>query len=347
MTTYFVDPVSGSDAAAGTSFGAAFATTQKGFDTLASGDELRLCQTGVESISAPIDLDGTSGAATGFTDVISYNAAGTTPSDGYKIQAASAIDEMITIHETPDYWRFRGFTLDGNSNAVTGLQNNSSSVDECDYAGWLNVVFENMTGNGCRVSGTAPNYFIGCIARNNGAHGFAAHGNQRGKLRLIGCVSHGNTNSGIVLQYNGDSFAHRCLIYDNGDYGIQAWSSIQILEVFGNTIADNGNHGLFLNGTAGFQTIAHNLIVGNGTGGSGYGIKQNAAGQVIHVHNNNFYGNQDGDSDQVLPGENFSTNPSLDSEYRATVTIEGPSGILIGALAPASGGGSTVIVIDD
>ena len=61
MATYYVDPDAGSDGAAGTAFGTAWATTQKALDTVAAGDEVRLCKSATETISAIIDLDTTSG----------------------------------------------------------------------------------------------------------------------------------------------------------------------------------------------------------------------------------------------------------------------------------------------
>jgi Tfp pilus assembly major pilin PilA len=59
-TTYYVDPSGGNDGNAGTSFAAAWATTQHAADTAVAGDVVRLCQTATETTAA----DGT---ATGVT----------------------------------------------------------------------------------------------------------------------------------------------------------------------------------------------------------------------------------------------------------------------------------------
>lgn len=50
MTIYYVDPVSGSNGNAGTSFALAWATTQYASNNATTaGDEVRLCATGTES----------------------------------------------------------------------------------------------------------------------------------------------------------------------------------------------------------------------------------------------------------------------------------------------------------
>jgi hypothetical protein len=54
MTTYYVRPVNGSDANAGTSYGAAKATLQAGVDLLSSGDRLIACAEADEEIDSEV-----------------------------------------------------------------------------------------------------------------------------------------------------------------------------------------------------------------------------------------------------------------------------------------------------
>ena len=80
MATYYVDPVSGNNANAGTSFATAFATTAKAETVVAAGDTVRLCATGTESLtgSSTITMTTSGGYA---TPIIwqGYNATGTAP----------------------------------------------------------------------------------------------------------------------------------------------------------------------------------------------------------------------------------------------------------------------------
>ena len=63
MTTYYLRPTNGSDAAAGTPFAAAFKTLQKCVDTAVAGDVVRMCPEATETIAAAIDFDTNAGAA--------------------------------------------------------------------------------------------------------------------------------------------------------------------------------------------------------------------------------------------------------------------------------------------
>lgn len=339
MPTYFVDPVSGSNGNAGTSFAAAWATVQYALDNCAAGDEIRLCNTGTESISASVDIDAVDGDVNNFISLISYNSTGTAEEHGYTIQASATISTGMFRQTTNfDYYHWRGITFDGNSNADTGFAINSASTDDADYAGWCSCTFKNMTASGATIGGTSPNYFMSCVFEDNGVHGLTAHGASRGKFRAYGCIFRNNTNTGCVCRYLGESYLHNCLAYGNGDDGCQVLNGAQITRWVGNTFADNTRHGLFMNDANQFCAASLNHFVGNG----GFGLKQGAANQFVHIHDNNFYGNTSGDSDQSMRGRNFAVDPAFDSEYRPTVQIESDLGFLIGAKQMAASGGGAL-----
>ena len=80
MATYYVDPVSGNNSNAGTSFALAFATTAKAESVVAAGDTVRLCATGTESLTSTNTITlTTSGSGTAFITWQGYNNTGTTP----------------------------------------------------------------------------------------------------------------------------------------------------------------------------------------------------------------------------------------------------------------------------
>ena len=146
MATYYVDPSGGSDLNAGTSFGAAWATTQKAADTAVSGDTVRLCKTATETISATLDIDTNNGSIN--TDGIqfhSYSSDGSTKEAGYKIQASAAITAVIEFTNIDrTYWD--GVTFDANNTATYVLYNIDS--DGSSHNGFQNCIFENATSHG-------------------------------------------------------------------------------------------------------------------------------------------------------------------------------------------------------
>jgi len=240
MTTYYVDPNSGSNGNAGTSFGAAWATTQFAANNTAADDEVRLCQTAVESVATQIDFDTTSGTKGSDIRFISYSADGTTQQDGYTLQASASIASLAFL--SVDYLRMVGVIFDGNSNATDGLTSAGGAAR--DGLRFLRCSFIN-----CLADGVSPAWSVGEVSRlprfldsifgNNGQHGIGSPAASDGSVYALGCVFHDNVSDGIYMDSQ-NSFIGRCRFIDNGGNGITIhlrgdYTIVQQSTFFGNT----------------------------------------------------------------------------------------------------------------
>lgn len=350
MTTYYVDPVSGSDGNAGTSFGAAFATTQFAIDSATTaGDEIRLCNTGTETITTMIDVDGVASTEGNRTVVSSYNATGTAQEDGYTIQASAAITAVLKFAPTYDYYDFVGVTADGNSNATNAWYSDTDSVEG------TRLIRCRGTGatNGFQLRNSVW-VLIECEADNNTNDGMRAQGANRGTFKLYGCRIHDNGGEGLYVQQNGWVIVG-CSIYDNTGLGIEiraAYGDGSAIEF--NTIYGNGSDGIETGGSGSTGITIHgNSICNNGR----YGM--NTTSSNIHYFvGNHYYGNTTDEwdvGDSPEPGK-VTGDPLFVSVVDGSEDFTpgsgspligaGFSGGNIGAVAHASGGGN-VIVIED
>lgn len=221
---YFVRPINGSDAAAGTSFAAAFKTLQKALDTAVAGKKIGVCAEADEVLTAAVDDDTNVGTASAQIDIISLNASG--ERDGTR------------------------YVLDGNSAVVNCLVLNGNGTR---YKNYIGLEFKNATGAGVTtavaVASTGVNFF-GCHSHNNGGigfdsgvantyivynscsaylnggHGFGCTATSVGPMTK--CTSFLNAGSGFYFGVNAQTFIC-CLSFKNTGNGIEGLSGRCVL----------------------------------------------------------------------------------------------------------------------
>lgn len=351
MTTYYVDPASGSDSNAGTSFAAAWATTQKAADTAVAGDLVRLCDTATETTSVQIDFDTNNGTATGIIEFESWNSTGTARKPGYTIQASASITSLVEFSGTIDFVRFRGVTFDGNSNATNVIGNLTSDLNHDIY--FRQCSFTGGTSHGLNLRGTTnPSFsFLDCHAYGN-AIGVHHAVSNRGQLIWRGGSIHDNTSHGWEIDRTNCIMA-RCQIYDNGGDGILAVSNSAGTAVINCTIYGNAGDGIELSPFSGrdWTELTGTTLTGNG----GYGLNAATTGNIKRSAYNHHYNNTSGSSDvtallgdDVVTGDPLFTSTTDGSEDFAPqdgspldgAGISGSDIGAVGSVDPVGGGGT-------
>lgn len=347
MTDYYVDPSGGSDANAGTSFGAAWATTQKAADTAVAGDVVRLCKTATETVSAPIDFDTNNGTVSSMIRFVSYNSTGTTSEDGYTIQASASIASVINIPDT-DYIRFRGVVFDANSNATDAVLGSNTGSGFCYFR---NCDFKNATAAGVSILSQQGWYFLDCNSFSNNVGLF--HGtSNRGLVDWHGGSLHDNTTYGWRINRT-DCTIKQCAVYDNGSHGFFCDSNSARADIINCTFYGNGGDGVSMFTSAGrdLDAVIGCTFVGNG----GYGIKTNSVNYVKNSYYNHSYGNTSGDEDvsgtlgeDLIGGDPLFTSVTdgaedfapLDGSPLDGTGVNGSDIGAVGSLDPTGGGGT-------
>ena len=351
MATYYVDPSGGSDAAAGTSFGAAWLTTQKAADTAAAGDEVRLCKVATETTAAIVQFDTNAGTAASPIEFLSYNSTGTTKEDGYILQASASIANLLNFTASAAYAYFRGVDLDGNSNVSSHLINSNVSgggsgtlFDVC--------ILHGASGAGAHIRGVAFGFF-NCDIHTNGGRGLqpASTANSRWTDGTVyGCDIHDNTSDGMGGFGAQDFLIAHNNIYDNGADGIN-YSAAESdgCRIINNNCHGNTSDGISMSSNAGLAVITGNTCSDNGA----YGFLLGTTNAGRYMDANHTYNNTSGVTDfdsGTLPGSNNVTGDPL-----FTSTTDGSENYIplttspligadlaggnIGALAHADGGG--------
>lgn len=304
MTDYWVDPVSGSDGAAGTSFGAAWATTQKAADTTVGGDRVFLSATGTESPSARIDFDTNAGSADSPIEYIGADASGVELTSGvYTISGGSlpATTDLIYFNVTNIYIKFKrvrftGGTRDGLTNGTAGYY---------------------ITLDTCRIDNFASD---GIYWTSTGAH-----------FWMFNTEVDNNTGRGTGInaagRFNVDM--HFCNIHDNGGMGAEIGGDSEAVSIVGNIFDTNGGDNVRIRGAGAslinntsynatgdcFSIEAANTIMLNNSAssGSGWGFNINTSGDdMLNMRNNHTYNNTSGASNITLPGDGNQTgDPSF------------------------------------
>ena len=352
MAIYYVDPAAGSDVAAGTAFGTAWATTQKALDTVAAGDEVRLCKSATETISAVIDLDTTTGTAADKITLISYAADGSAPSDGYTITTSSSIGAIVDhAPGSFNYYRWIGVTFDANDSADFCYLNTTSDGSGLTF--FLRCVLKDPIYDCLAVRGNSW-HLHGCEITGAGRHGIAQTAANRGGTSLFDCKIHHNTNNGVDA--NVGVGVTRCLIYRNGGYGGDAGSNSTNSGWRQNTFYGNTNGGLSLYDAANRNqfTVAGNTFVANG--GYGYNQKTTALNPMIQMYNHHYVNTSGGaypsNADlgaDLITGDPLFTSTTDGSEdftpaAGSPLVGAGIAGQDIGARSAAPGGGAAPII---
>lgn len=340
MATYYVRPTNGSDVAAGTTFGAAFQTTQKALDTAVAGDYIRLCNEATETPSAKIDIDTNAGSST----------------NPIVVQAGDSTDGTLL---TSGHYTISGSSLPATTDLVDySLANNYIKFDRVRFTAATrdNFIitntpriifrycrFDNATSDGLyTTNATTQRTFIaiGCEIDSNGAYGANVNSlTGRGFGTWIACSVHDNTSGGLR-----EAFPYVHLIgnvfYDNAGIGITTTNSTSHYWVaFGNTfVLNDGNQVDLQSAMTGFSVMYNNVF----RSGGAYGVDTATADleQVVMDYNcshNNTSGHIDINSG-VLPGaNNVTSDPSFESETDASEDFEPASGSpLIGAGFPGA-----------
>ncbi len=351
MATYYVDPNAGSDSAAGTAFGTAWATTQKALDTVAAGDEVRLCKSATETISAIIDLDTTQGTNGAFISLISYAADGSAPSDGYTISTSASIGALVEHAPAFDYYRWVGVTFDANDAATNCYLNDGS--DGSEYNTFINCIFKNATSDNFYVRGNDW-YFSNCEITGAGGHGINHSSANRGSIYFFSGKIHHNASNGWRLDRTA-SFLVDSLIYRNGGWGVEQVSNSGYAHATGNTFYANTSGGwkVFDAANRNPTRIVENTFVANGT----YGFNAGDTDRFARIKtNNHHFGNTSGGTNvtnglgsDLITGDPLFTSTTDGSEdftpaADSPLVGAGLGGQDIGArsAAPGGGGGGTV-----
>lgn len=279
MATYYVDPVSGSDGNAGTSFGAAFASTQKGADTAVAGEEVRLCDTGVEYLSSRLDLDTNAGVI-----FVAYDATGTAPltSGHYTIDGSLlGLTDLVQLSVS-------GITMQGvrlTAGPAYNIKFSGSSaymqMERCrvDNAGTSGVYMDNVTH---------VLWSIDSEIDHNTKYGVRQSTSSRGNFYGVGGSVHHNGSGGVWV--GAYIMVSNMAVYRNGGDGIrnlESRTNIYNCTVYGNT-------GDGIDTDYGGNTIVGCTLAANG----GYGLNRNGVNENIDIIDyNHYHGNTSGETD--------------------------------------------------
>lgn len=338
--------------------GGALLTVQQAFTNMVGGNSTYI-KAGTYSISTGLTM--TTSSTAQIMRVVGYSSS---RSDAVRatIQATAAIT-MITANQNA--WSFENLVLDGNS--ATGTNGiNSSSTNRI-----INCVVKNLSGYGitisggndivdCEVSGCGTTAGINCTAGGTSSiRGCYVHDNTvpgitaGASVFIDRCICESNTGAssdGITLTSNNSNQVTNCTLYSNGRDGVR-WSQGQAA-IRGSLIKNclfvsNTGTGLNFSSTSpATQTlpdISHNAYYSNGTARAGFAAETGAVTLT-------------GDPFVDGPNGNFALNNTAGAG--AACRAAGSPGAFVGGLTTSyldigaaqhqdSGGGSTVIIIDD
>lgn len=359
MTTYYVRPTNGSDAAAGTSFANAWQTTQHAFDNVAAGDEIRLCAEATESVGTKIDYDTTAGTAASPILITGANGSdGSVDGTRYTLQASASITYIVeTAPATALHLKFQHIVFDGNANATycvgTGSFN-SVLDDQVQY--FYNCRFTNATSGlrnrnsaglelvDCEIDNHSSNGFegffapgyrmaVGCYVHDNGGHGFHQENGGSGSGHIVNCIFDTNTGSGLNIEVAA------------APNGVFILNSVFYNNVDGISFSTNSLDGGF---------IANNVFMDNSAYGIDWGSQSKGA---LFVDYNCYYNNTTNPTSDgaTAPGSNnVTSDPSFANAAGGDFTPgssspliqAGVNGANIGAVAHAAGGGGAGVYIN-
>lgn len=366
MAIYYVDPLSGSDAAAGTSFGTAWATTQKAADTAVAGDEVRLCATATETPAAQIDWDTNAGTATSFITFVGADATGTPLTTGYYTISGSSLPPTTNLFYwdatgASQYVRFKHIRLTGatNHNVRLGPESGSNVITALVFE---NCRFDSATVDGIRQGYGIANQFVNCEVDNNGGCGYGPSGSsiaaRNGFLFIHGGSIHNNGSAGAVV-INDRNIITSSLIYSNGGSGVELGRFFQYGLISNNTIYGNTGSGIGDAGHSFLGQLAGQILGNSFVSNSLYGLENNRGSNVTAwIDYNHYYNNTSGETDFTggTPGDNNQSGdplftsvsggsedftPTSGSPLIRTYLNQGNIGAVANTSAGGGGGGAT------
>jgi len=284
MSTYYVSAASGSDVNSGLSEALAWATVDKGMNTVAAGDKVWVKADGNYAELATIDTVGTE------TAPIVFEGYTTTKGDGGRATItgssarANCVADSIAVNTAIYYvfknFRFTGAIADGvntdcnhltfknckfDTNGVNGITARLSLYEACE--------FSSNTERGAQIA-AALSIFIACKFYNNGTDG--AFSNN--VLVCVGCTFFSNADSGIFVGTHGVII--NCTV--DGDakdttIGLSAYEPTSLLAVVNNVFYDCATG---FNGAAGRgdRVVSRNNCVNGNT--TAYSNAETFTGEV-------------------------------------------------------------------
>lgn len=205
----------------------------------------------------------------------------TTVGDGgrFILDGTSAGASFVLFTNASDNTRIVGgiFQNNGASGSANGVLANGGRQH------WLNCVFNSVRGNGLSTTTTGFNVFEGCEAyacNQSNTAAFAGFNAGIANTRYIRCIAHDNTGSntsGFFTNVTYVSFDH-CIADTNGLYGFSVSTAPITVWFYSCDAYANVNDGIRLANTAAMMCVIENCnFIGNGTGGTGYGINGSGA----------------------------------------------------------------------
>lgn len=235
MTTYYVRSSGGSDANAGTSFGAAFATINHalysnatGNSSLAAGDTVVICADGDHILTAEVMMNTTSGSRDSRIIVSGGN--GTTGAiDGTVATirpTTSTIAKLFsngTSGTVTDYY-FQYLSVSGKDSGGTkrgtilfDLSGTNTSVRWI----WRDCVLADASSDNIKLRGIGFQ-FINCNSSGAGGAGFGKNGTPD-SANFFNCSSANNAGVGFACALASERYEY-CLAYENGSHGFHSSS---------------------------------------------------------------------------------------------------------------------------
>ena len=346
---YYVDVATGNDANSGLDSDVAWATIEKGMETVAAGDKVWVLagtytaehgSTGaIGSLvtaggsTTPIVFEGWNGVSTG-----THTGDGTMGCVILDCGPNALVNGLILTGES--YYVIKFFR-------VTGASGNGFSAATLTRSALYMCKANNNGGIGLTYG--ANTAAVGCLAENNTGHGIYA-------LEAINCISRTNTQWGIVG--GTDSHFIGCSVTNNGN--------TQMLSGFRSTVyactIDGGNTDKGIDEARSYSHILNTIIFDCTNGITGTAGSEELAISLYNIYysNTNNVVNWPTDPSDVFGDPLFvdaanndyrlgTGSPALAAGLDVGVIdgITSTSYIDIGALQAQPTGGTTVIVIDD
>lgn len=293
-----------------TSSNGPWATIQKGLDTAIAGDTVRICADGTHAPTLELDIDTNSGTV---DDVIVHTGATARGVvDGTRPTIQPGVDDRAILFGAVSHIRLQHLDVDAQNTGLVGIH-----AQLANHIRFLRVNVHDSQGAGFDVDADKTFQLVGCEAANNSTIGFSV----RGHTILLGCSSHGNGTIGINVTGIRDVTLSHCLVYGNGDDGIQfASGTFMTLNVLNCTIDKNGGHGVdMLNSATSSQFCLFNSIISNHSGVGKYGVNRNGSEQWGMAGNNLYYNNTAHvDSSGGVSETDFDSIEDQDPDYTST-----------------------------